>query len=437
MSCSSFLTPSDMQDLRFCGMFSTIFGFSSSASPTGTMSTPCLTTDFTQAEVGHLEDRRARLLRDEDVVWFQVSVDNVVLVQERDGAGHLEHKAVVGLLVGSPRQDKLVEVAALAELHDEPKTRQRPELLQGKLHVFRGVASQFLHGNFRTGLPGHRFVHHAVCAPSHLPQQAVTGRHDPAVQIVLLEEASVLLHVMAVFRVAYTQTPENIGLVSPGLLFAVGSCAPRLWPVFENLLYFFNHFANLVFVVPRHGPSVQDTLSSDMMLFSSRALWRTSCSCSLFSASCFSNSSLQPPLELLQGHLPPWGGRQRLTLAFVPALVRILQDNLKRLAGCSLVQALHLQGGSQPPRAPPPTVSPLSGSILEYFESSYTYCTPWWLGVVRISCGDPCPQVTHQESCPCPSMHLHHNCKTSQSHMNTSSCVSRELVSCGDIAAND
>ena len=54
-------------------------------------------------------------------------------------------------------------------------------------------------------------------------------------------------------------------------------------------------------------------------------------------------SGLQPHLEFLQGHFPPrWGG-QWLRLAFVPGMIRILQDHLKRLAWKSLVQALHLQ----------------------------------------------------------------------------------------------
>lgn len=48
-------------------------------------------------------------------------MDNVVLVEERDGAGQLEHEAVVGSRVGSPGQDELVEVTAFTELHDEPE----------------------------------------------------------------------------------------------------------------------------------------------------------------------------------------------------------------------------------------------------------------------------------------------------------------------------
>lgn len=43
-------------------------------------------------------------------------------------------------------------------------------------------------------------------------------------------------------------------------------------------------------------------------------------------------SSLQPLLEFLQGHLPPWGGGQWLRLAFVPGVIGMLQDHLKRLA---------------------------------------------------------------------------------------------------------
>jgi len=76
---------------------------------------------FAEAEVGHFEDGRAGLLRDEDVVRLEVAVDDVVLVQKRHGARQLAHEAAVGLGVGPPGQDVLVEVAALAELHDEPE----------------------------------------------------------------------------------------------------------------------------------------------------------------------------------------------------------------------------------------------------------------------------------------------------------------------------
>lgn len=54
-------------------------------------------------------------------------------------------------------------------------------------------------------------------------------------------------------------------------------------------------------------------------------------------------SSLQPLLELLQGHLPPRRGGQWLSLAFVPDVIGMLQDHLKRLAWHALVQVLHLQ----------------------------------------------------------------------------------------------
>lgn len=53
-------------------------------------------------------------------------------------------------------------------------------------------------------------------------------------------------------------------------------------------------------------------------------------------------SSLQPLLELLQGHLLPWGGGESLRLDTVPGLSRILQHHFKRLSRCSLVQALYL-----------------------------------------------------------------------------------------------
>lgn len=54
-------------------------------------------------------------------------------------------------------------------------------------------------------------------------------------------------------------------------------------------------------------------------------------------------SGLQPLLELLQGHLPPRRGGQWLSLAFVPDVIGMLQDHLKRLAWHTLVQVLHLQ----------------------------------------------------------------------------------------------
>lgn len=48
-------------------------------------------------------------------------MDDVVLVQESYSTRQLAHKAPVGLGVGSAGQDVLVEVPALAKLHDEPE----------------------------------------------------------------------------------------------------------------------------------------------------------------------------------------------------------------------------------------------------------------------------------------------------------------------------
>lgn len=48
-------------------------------------------------------------------------MDNVVLVQERYSTGQLAHKAPIGLGVRPAGQDVLVEVPALAKLHDEPE----------------------------------------------------------------------------------------------------------------------------------------------------------------------------------------------------------------------------------------------------------------------------------------------------------------------------
>lgn len=182
----------------------------------------------------------ATLVGDQNIVGLQVPVHDLVPVEEGHGAAELPHEAVVELGVGAARQEVLVHVAPVAELHDEPEEAggfgihappalqagldqqqvavgfpkavaeglegpavlqdallqlddvfvlpldalQGPEFLQSQLHVLGDVAVHPFHGHFASGLVEDGLVDHPVAPPAHFSDDAVLGfrRHPPVNQ---------------------------------------------------------------------------------------------------------------------------------------------------------------------------------------------------------------------------------------------------------------
>ncbi len=78
-------------------------------------------THFAQSEICHFQHRCAGTLRDEDIIWFKVSVNNVVFVQERHSATQLHHEAGIGSGIGPSWQNELIQIPSLAKLHNKPQ----------------------------------------------------------------------------------------------------------------------------------------------------------------------------------------------------------------------------------------------------------------------------------------------------------------------------
>lgn len=64
-------------------------------------------------------------MRDQNIVRFQVSVHNLVPVQESHSAAELLHEAVIQLGIRAAGQQVLIHVATITELHHKPQKAGR------------------------------------------------------------------------------------------------------------------------------------------------------------------------------------------------------------------------------------------------------------------------------------------------------------------------